>query len=436
MLTIELHTRDIPETYARFAKEIGERHWKHRAAALKQEVKGNPFLERLHLQDDAITFQLEHLRAMQAKFGGVPVAAYNDHEHFPGASFAAQVLSVLDASDAMLADRFRGRVRGAFRNPAEMRAMRLELMTATHFLRAARKVSWPEMSSAPVQGVGVADLLIEDLGPNGLEVECKSFSEEKGRRIGRRQALEFYWLLKSRHWDRLQRIKTGVLAVVTVPRSVPHPYKERVALVDAVARCVLHYGPGKYEEQGARVTVSELDVRRLAGMPAGASVQELRDVMDQLTGTRNKETVVIATPRGGAVVLAVQSEEDDTLLHGIFETLRSSASRQFSGTRAGMFVAGLDGLTTEQMLDIAQRDQDPSAVPTGLRMHTSRFLESANRDFLVGVTFLSASSLRPSVSNVQDSGGTAYYFPKKDTAFWSDDFSGIFGSQAAEIVLP
>jgi hypothetical protein len=221
MLTIELHTRDIPEIYERFAREIGERSWKARAASLKQEIKGNPFLGNLQ-QEEAITFQLERLREMQSQFGGQAVQAYNDHFHYPAASFATQVLSVLDNSSPILAGRFRRRVHGAFRNPAEMRALRLELMTATHFLRAGRAVSWPEMNAdTSMQGVGMPDLVVEDLGPSGLEIECKSFSEEKGRKIGRRDALQFFWLLKSRHWDRLRLLSVGVVVVVTVPRNLP-----------------------------------------------------------------------------------------------------------------------------------------------------------------------------------------------------------------------
>jgi len=167
MLTIELHTRDIPHIYGRFVKEIGEKNWKTRAVALLQERKGNPFLERLHLQEDAITFQLEHLREMQQRFGGVAVFDYNDHAIFPAASFAAQVVSLLDHSPDALAERFRRRIHGALRNPAEMRAIRLELATATHFLRAGRTVSFPEMSSAPAMQPCASDLLQgRQLGPH------------------------------------------------------------------------------------------------------------------------------------------------------------------------------------------------------------------------------------------------------------------------------
>lgn len=437
MLTLELQTRDFPEIYARFAKEVGEQHWKKRVAALKQEIKGNSLLEGLHCQEDSISFQLEQLRELHKKFGGHPVQAYNEQSHFPAASFAAQVLSVLDASPPVLAERFRRRVYGALRNPAEMRAIRLELMTATHFLRAGYKVSWPEMSEAPAkQGVGISDLLIEDLGPKGLEIECKSFSDEIGRNIARRQVLEFIWLLKNRHWDRLSRLNTGVVAVVTVQSKLPTEFKARVAMAESVARHILHRGPGSYTDGCARIVLTELDVQRLSSIHSKMSKSELRFLLDSVTGTKNKESIVMSTPNGGALVLAVQSERDDYVLDSIFETLRRSAPRQFSGARPGILVAGLNGLSAEQLLDVAMQEYDPGAIPTALRRHTSRFLESVSSAHLVGVSFLSSTSLRPhTVAGVHDSGGTAYYFPKKVQPFWSDEFSGIFGRQDAQLKL-
>jgi hypothetical protein len=163
------------------------------------------------------------------------------------------------------------------------------------------------------------------------------------------------------------------------------------------------------------------------------SHREMRDLMDRVTGTRNRETVAIGTPAGGAIAMALQSAEDDVLLDSILATLSASASRQFSRSRAGLFVAGLDGLTGDQLLDIAGQDRDPDAAPTGLAVHVSRFLESTSRDHVVGVALLSAGALRPSVQDVVDSGGTAYYFPKKSLPLWSDDFSGLFGRNTTEI---
>ena len=39
---------------------------------------------------------------------------------------------------------------------------------------------------------------------------------------------------------------------------------------------------------------------------------------------------------------------------------------------------------------------------------------------------LAASGLQPLEAGLVESGGTAYYFPKRESPKWSDDFSGLF----------
>lgn len=432
MLALELHTRDIPATYERFAREIGVRSWKERVSCIKQEIKGNLFLQRYHLRESAIAFQLEQLRELQQRFDGAAVFDYNDHSHYPAAGFAAQVLSVIDASSRTLAERFRARVRAGIRtNPADLRALRLELTTATHFLRAGNKVTWPEMSSHYVEGKRVCDLLVEDLGPLGLELECKSFSEDTGRKITRREALEFFWLVRSNHWKRLRAGTTGVVVVTTVKRKLSTAYSDRVALAHLVASQALSGQVGVLEMDGVTIRTLSFDAPRFGSelrMSEGEH-DHRRRVLDELTGTTNKEIVAMSTDAGGTLILAIQSREDDTLMGTLVRTLKDSASTQFTGQRAGMMVAGLDGLSAEQLLNVATQDEDSEAVPTALRIHASRFLGSAGRDHIVGAAFLSSSTLRPAVADTLDSGGAAYNFPKRESSFWSDDFSGLFGQQ-------
>lgn len=421
MLTLELETRDIPLAYERFAHEIGDGNWKDRVAALKSEIKGNPFLRRLHEPESAIAYGLERLRELHAQHRGVPVQAYNDHALFPAAAFAAQVLSVVDGSNKILAERFKARVRAAIRNnPADLRALRLEFTTATHFLRAGRKVSWPEMGARP--GQRIYDLLVEDLGPRGLEIECKSFSEDKGRRVPRRQALEFFWLLRSRHWKDLSKISTGIVAVLTLQRDLPSAHSARLQLANLVASRVLA-GQSGGDEAGAKVRIDEFDHQRI---PQG---DDPRAMLDTLTRTTNREVVMMETSNGGLIVAVLESEQDDTVMDGILKTLKSSASSQFSGTRAAMMVAGLEGISSEQLLDIALQERDPEAVPTALRYHASKFLSSEGREHIIGVVFLSSSALRPVAEDVVDSGGTAYFFPNRESPHWSEDFSGQFGRE-------
>ena len=82
---------------------------------------------------------------------------------YPAASFAAQVLSIIEASPKKFAEQFKRRIHGAFKNPDDMRGLELELSAATHFARRGLKINWPEMTE-----LGMFDLFIEELGPNGL----------------------------------------------------------------------------------------------------------------------------------------------------------------------------------------------------------------------------------------------------------------------------
>jgi len=44
MISIKLHTRDIPDLYGQFSRVVRDSHWKRCIAQLKSEIKGNRFL--------------------------------------------------------------------------------------------------------------------------------------------------------------------------------------------------------------------------------------------------------------------------------------------------------------------------------------------------------------------------------------------------------
>lgn len=429
MLTVELDVRHFPGIYRRFAHLVGEQHWLKRTELLRSEIRGNPFLERLVTRENAIAFQLQRMTELFEVHGETASIAYDDEAIYPAASFAAQVLSVLDASDEKTGSRLKRRVHGALKNPNDMRGLRLELKAATHFIRAGRKVAWPEMdSSGATSGAPTYDLLV-DVGATGLELECKSFSDQAGRRVTRRQALDFYGLVKRHYWPEMLKLKEGILGVLTVPDDVPTDLASKRALVDVLARRVLLCADGQYGEGGASIRVSHFETRRLAEIAAGSSLRRQRELLDEMTGTRNKEAMVVGTQAGGAFILVVQSARDDEVLDSIFATLSDSVGRQFSRQRAAMFFAELEGLDSQQLVDIARSDQAPGSVPSGLWRRVSAFMEPHTRDHLVGVCFTSTGSIRPtSVAGVVDSGGAAYNFPRPKGRFWSEDFRGMFGA--------
>lgn len=420
MFLVELGTGKIPEVYANFAAVIGDVHWRRRTAQIRQEIKGNRFLADYLVQENAIAFQLEHLREVSSRLGAIPPAEFNNSSIYPAASFAAQVLNILELSPPKLAEQFKGRIQGAFRNPPDMRAMRLELSAATHFARRGGKISWPEMN-----GQGTFDLFVENVGPNGLEVECKSISEDKGRQISKREVLDFYMLLSPYLRPLKTTLQTGLAVVLTVPKRLPTKFKDRGDLAKHVGRQINQRISADLLD-GTNIRISEFDTSSLGDIPSSRTPSEMRAAVDAVTSTVNRQVMVIGYKSGGALALAIQSAEDDTLMKSVFATLSDSEKKQFSKHRAGMFFVGLSGLDGAQLLSVAGQDQDPNQPPTSLRLAVSRFLASANRDHVVGVGFLSESALRPLDDGTVDSGGAAYYFPKRESPFWSEDFSRLF----------
>jgi hypothetical protein len=420
MILTEIETAQIPEVYRRFAGVVGDSHWKKRVALLRQETKGKRFLAGYIQQENPIAFQLEHLRELATRFGTIPSWEINNRAFYPAASFAAQVLSIIDASPKGLADQFKRQIHGAFKNPDDMRGLRLELSIATHFARRGLKIGWPEMN-----GLGTFDLFVEDVGPHGLEVECKSISSDKGRKVHRREALSFYSLL----WPHLEftkrGLRTGLSVVLTVPGRLPKDYKACMELAKQVGTHIFR-GQSATLNDGVTIRINEFDAGRLSNIPSAKNPQEVRIAIDGVTETKNRETMVIGTHAGGALALIVQSAEDDTFMKAVFDTLSNSAKQQFTGNRGGMFLTGLHGIDGGQLRSIADQDQDPLKPPTALRLGVSKFLSGTDRDHVIGVGFVSESVLSPVEDGLLESGGTAYYFPKRESPYWSDQFSGLF----------
>jgi hypothetical protein len=196
-------------------------------------------------------------------------------------------------------------------------------------------------------------------------------------------------------------------------------------LAKQVSKLII-YGQDATLSDGSSLKITDFDIRQLGSFPSRSNPREARTVIDKISDTRNRETMVIGTKAGGALALTVQSAKDDTLIKAIFDTLGDSAKNQLSGSRGGMFWVELFGTDAEQLISIASQDKKSSQPPTALRLGVSNFLSNPNRDAVIGVGFLSKGNLFPAQNGFIDSGGSAYFFPNRASSLWSDDFSGLF----------
>lgn len=416
----ELSTAQIPYIYSEFADLVGDDHWRKRVKKIKEEIRGFPFLAEYLADENEIAVQLEGLRKLQERYGLARHRPEVGQQFYSAAALAYQVVSMANGLSADMRKRLVRRVHGALKNPDDMRGMRLELSIATHFARRGQAVVWPEM-----EGGGTFDLLLPNMGKSGLEVECKSISGAKGYAVNKREALAFFHHVSRQLQPMIKTLRTGVGVVVTVPDRLPAMERDRAALAADVARQV-RAAQSIALPCGTHIRLVEFDASRLSGLPDDMLETVARSAMEEVTGTRNRHTMAIGRKAGGAMVVAVQSNRDDTFLQATLEVLGDAARRQLTGQRAGVLLAGLHGLEADQLLSVAGQDNNPSEPPTALALRVSDFLSSPARGHLVGLGFLSRGAMRPVAAGIVDSGGVAYHFPCPQSPQWHPDFQGMF----------
>nr|WP_315473998.1 hypothetical protein [uncultured Rhodoferax sp.] len=416
MPATEMMTAEVPGMYRRLASAIGAEHWQGAVARQEEAIRSNHFLRDYLRSEYAVAYQLDRLRGVVARFGTVPYEIYNDPDIFPSLAFAAQVLGVLERSTVKQAKAFVKRVRNAFSRSEELHGLRLELLAATHFARRGQHVAWHRVNNG-----GTFDLLVEDIGPSGLEVECKSISENKGRRIHRRDALEFWGELWRDVAGIAQNLRSGLAVVLTVPYRLPTDVEERVALArEVVARIVA--GSGAALGGGAGVRIEVFDPTKIESA-MNQTPQALRREIDSATGTTNREVAVYGTRAGGMLAFVMQSTVKDDVLDQVFATLHDSATRQFTEKRGALFWVALQGIDTDQLLSLHKQDSVPGEQPTALKMGVSNFLHGAP-DHIVGVVFSSRSGLLPAVDGSSELSGVTNFFLKEESPFWHANFRG------------
>lgn len=134
MLLTELGTGEIPEVYRRFAEFVGEAHWRNRIKKIKEEIRGNRFLGEFLRSENALCFQLDHLRELQARYGSIPAWEVNNREIYPAMSFAAQVLSLAQVSPRPLSEQLRRRVHDALNKLLAVVTQRANVAVRLRFL--------------------------------------------------------------------------------------------------------------------------------------------------------------------------------------------------------------------------------------------------------------------------------------------------------------
>lgn len=422
MVATELYLSDSSVFYRRFTGLIGSKNWHDRVRQCNAEIAGNEQLRHLLESENEVAFGLVQLEALVKRFGSnVPVAHLEHASLYPVIALMAQVMSLYALLSSDEAERLVGRVRGAFKKPDDMRGLGLELRTAAHFTRKGYKVHWPE---PPVNNTPIFDLLLADIGDGGLEVECKAVSDKKGRKIHQREAIEFLSLLVPRLQAMTNAgLNLGISIVTTLSKRVPTSLAARRLLVNEVLAAVDAGAQNTLLQDGGYVRLHSFDPS-LVTQEHVDDPRARRMLVDKISDTSNRESMLLGSPTGGAILAVIQSSEQDAFKDAVLETAKDAAKRQLTMTRAGLVLISLDGLDYDQLRSIGEDDR--IGEPSKLHEIAQEFLGTSSRSHVIGIGFTSRSSVRSSHRGVVDTGGSAYYFYNRDSPFWHPDFEKLF----------
>lgn len=423
MFTFQLVDREIPELFAKFEKIVSNHFWLDQEMVIGTEITRNPHLaEYLHEESELAIAMSNCTRHAALNGGKLPLTLTHEPEFYQAFQFAAQTLSLLEIAHRYSPKRARSlvrRVQCAFADPQAVRGMQLEARVATHFTSRGHFISWPELEGSKE----TFDILITSLGPIGLEIECKVITKDKGRQVHRREAIEFINMVEPPLRPFYQSLSCGLYAVVTLPTRMPSDLTTISELATRVAQQVVA-GFSETFSDGVDIRIAEFEVKSLGALQRSTS-KENRDAIERITGTQNREAALLVGPEGGVLMLVVQSVTNDSVLRNVFDTLGLAAQRQLTRKRPGSLIAGFQGLRPEQLFGIANNESD--GTPSALARKASDFLSSEDLQHVVGVGFLSESNAHKS-QDADSSQGIAYYFPKKTSPLWHEDFGGLFGA--------
>lgn len=411
----ELNTRNIPLIYERFCDLIGEKLWKAEVKKLSMRLKSRKYLKEVYETDFQIVYELSKCSKNRDVQGKLPASMMNDRSIYAGLAFAAQVLAVTDSLSPECKKIFVSRVKGALKDPQDMRSLRLELLVATHFAKKGLIIDWPELTEQDTS----VDLLMPEVGPLGFEVECKAFSRDKGKRIPRVQALDFLERLKERALPILPNLDANLAVVLTIPDRLSKSSSDHIELADIVIKSILNFKETmKFSK--VEISVNEIPEIKLKAVTEAKTDSELATAITAATDTHNEQALIMKAG-AGTVVCVVRSAKDDSIGERIRDSIKKSAKNQASGKRPLFFVVSLQDLPPEDLIAIASEDKNLNTNPSILQQEASSLMDSTSCPYVVGISFLSGSAVNPGIHGIEESKNRSYSFVRAESKFASEE---------------
>lgn len=416
---------ELPSFLSRFMDVAGIEAWDKKIAWLKQELTDNPYMEEWLREYHGTELRLCALLVDISDSGQYP-QTISDEPLYELFSFAAGFVKIYDNSSCKGKTRLKGMLLDGLKTDKGLASLKHEISTAIHLMIRDFDVEFYDLEN---DGGGV-DFIARGNGIE-LEIECKVFTGDLGRKIHKRRALTLYKTLLPKLEKIYQSASRGILIRITIPdRLTPCPDQHR-GIVDSVSSAVLR-GTEKTHTDVCDIAVHDFEINR---SPFSVSrIDDLdrsmvADFVSSITGISklNPNLVILFSPGTRAVVAFLESAKPDNVLSGMGRQLREAAKGQFSSSRPGILAVHVHALTAEQLTNLYNLQSTDPKNPTGLRVMTSRLLESSSRNHIHTVCYKANGAIDfDSASGVTSGTGVTYSMRNRNNPDCEDQRYQIF----------
>lgn len=400
--------------------------WQRRFEWLHRELNDNPFMEDWLRERCAIEWTMNDILADPSLKIGMPfkLTAMAQYELI---GFAAGVVRCYAHLSDRAKKRFRGILLDGLKEDKGLLSIQHEVTTAVHLMSRGFDVEFCDLESG-----GGFDFLAkkEDIE---LEVECKMFSADIGRKIHHRRSATLFKMLAAVLSETYNSATTGLIIQITIPdRLTPAPTQHLA--IERTVRTALVSGEAITRDEHCVVKITDFPISSspFDKHPSKISREKIDQFVGSRTGRLNTRLMILFSPGKRAVILSIASEKKDEVLHAMYRQLREAAKSQFTKTRPALLAVQLHDLTPDQLTDLAQSDSSRREQATGLQIMTSDFLQSPSREHIHTVAYRSHGKLeRNHQFGTQQASGVAYIIKNGHHLFHNDPRYSVFGMSTA-----
>ena len=417
---IDVYPDQLEAIYSSLVAITGQDPWDRAFARISQQLTTNPFMREWLEERHTIAIKLHDLLSERQRAGYTRIEA-RDLADYRLISFAVGVSRAYQGLSPLGRARLRGMLIDGLKSDHGLLALENEITTATHLLSRGFDVEFHDIEA----GGGIDLIARKDTVE--IEVECKLFSGDLGRKIHRVRAIALFWSLSEIASRTYQSATRGLIVRITIADRLTGAQEVLDSIRNAFARAILN-GQGSTLSPDCEIEVRDFDV---ASSPfaisdvAELSAAAIHDFVHARLGHTGAHTMHFFSPGRRALVVAIESRKPDKVLGGIRRQLRDTAEYQFGGVRPGIICVQFQDLTSEEVQDLGDSDSTDRENATGLQIMTSDLLQDPKRSHIHSIAYRSHGKLLRGDGVVTEH-GSIYVIRNRNNAVWADPRYRVF----------